>query len=590
MRYFTLSRLALLGLASAASVAFAVTTHGQVRFDTQYTLNHDKEHESSVADRYEKAAQLHISRARLDFSGEVAQDWAYHVRAQYFEHENDQIGLEPSQITQLQNQINFTVNSEMLREINATIARAYLSWSGIEGLSVNIGRIGTPEVTSDRLYYRPYIGQNPNDRTVGSVTNYSGDHPGFSFQGAAGPVGYTFGLWKQTDFRKLLLDTTKVDNAFINESDLVDFIDEQDRITLFVEDFFKTGRVDLAQANSFDSKSLRIGFAFRLNFSQELQNGAAIGLGLGYNQAPLNMPIYGIAVAQLPLNFQLGEETPQEGAERATLSYAYGLATYKEMSNLAIDLSARFKSFQANAGYQYQQMKSDSVIEHSANRLPSGAVPSEGATVRPATSYNFLEKNGSAQAFWVELGYLVIGDSYRFCHKNGVVSGVKLREKQAGLEVTARYGTEHRKNMLALLSPTGWSDFNTYADGKTDAGATRARADIISVPRQPTNTALAVQISNGESLDDTSYAYGQLGFIERAETDDFFETKMTGFALNANYYMTENAILKIEYEHRHHEFKRPNAITVPGNPVTSWRDSAFNKNVGTLRVRADYTF
>jgi hypothetical protein len=194
-------------------------------------------------------------------------------------------------------------------------------------------------------------------------------------------------------------------------------------------------------------------------------------------------------------------------------------------------------------------------------------------TVLDATTYNFLSQKGSASSFWVELGYLVMGESYKFCTKNAVISGVKLKDKKAGFEITARYGVEHRKNMLAVLSPVGWSDFNTQMYGT--AAGTRIYADIVGVSTNTVDQALVLTIDNE--------GFNCLGQLDIASGDNFFETKMTGFSVGLNYYVSENAVLKIEYENRHNEFKR-------GNLQTSWTDSAFNKNVGTLRLRGDYSF
>lgn len=563
MRNSTLSRLALLGLASVSSVAFAASTmNGQVRFDARFTLNQDKADGSSVQDSLEKSDNLFISRARLDFAGDVAKDWTYNVRLEYNELENDQIGLDPNDIAATSNYAPFSVNGSALSSVDAVISRAYVCWSGVEGINVKMGRIGTPEVTSDRLYYRPYIGSTPNDRAVGSVTAYSGDHAGFAVDGAAGPIGYSFGVWKQTDLRKLELTSAELLEAYVTG--------EPTGLGISVATF--SDRAGNLGADAFDSKSLRIGFGGRLSFAQDMKSGTSFGVGIGYNQAPLNMAIMGIAVAQIP------NATLAAGGDQLQ-SYSYGATTYKDLSNLGIDASAVFKSFQLNLGYQYQEMKKDVSEQRLATAIADGTVGAIAPT-SGAAYYNMFDQKGSASAFWVELGYLVMGDSYKFCSKNAVVSGVKLREKQAGFEITARYGTETRKNMLALLSPVGLSDFNTKANGTdaVDAGTQRAYADVVAVNGYPADKALVMTVDNSRASDAT---FGQINTGTAPE--DFFETKMTGFAVSLNYYMAENAVLKLEYDSRHNEFKRTGI-------ETAWKDSAFAKNVGTLRLRADYSF
>jgi hypothetical protein len=401
------------------------------------------------------------------------------------------------------------------------------------------------------LYYRPYVGKQYSNYGVGTVTHYSGNHDGVSASGMFGSVGYAFGVWKQTDLRKLEPTATELSDQLAVDS----------TGSKYASDF--AAYLDDISAALFDSKSLRVGFGGRLNFSHSMSNGASVGVGVGYNKAPLNIAIIGAVVAQLPLD-------PSDAGVDSGAT-AYGASTYKDLSNAAVDLSGVFKSFQLNLGYQYQQMSADLDFAHPNTLNNDGSNVS--VTVVDATTYNFLSQKGSASAFWVELGYLVMGEGYKFCTKNAVISGVKLKDKKAGFEITARYGVEHRKNMLAVLSPVGWSDFNTQANGTT--ATTRIYADVVGVSTNPVDQALFVTINN-EGLN-------SLGQLDIASGDNFFETKMTGWNIGLNYYISENAVLKIEYENRHNEFKR-------GNLQTSWTDSAFNKNVGTLRLRGDYSF
>ena len=85
-----------------------------------------------------------------------------------------------------------------MTDVDAVISQAYVSWTGLEGITLKLGRIGCPEVTSDRLYYRPYIGAWPASRSVGAMEASLGNHPGMSVEGKAGPVGYTADVWRQT--------------------------------------------------------------------------------------------------------------------------------------------------------------------------------------------------------------------------------------------------------------------------------------------------------------------------------------------------------------------------------------------------------
>lgn len=524
MRNSTLSRLALLGLASVSSVAFAASKmSGEIRFDARFTVNQKTSADVQVAESLERNDNLFISRARLDFCGDVAKDWMYGMRLEYPEDENDQIGIDPS-VTGAQSGIPFTANTPIVTSIDAAIARAYVCWKGLEGINIKMGRIGTPEITSDRLYYMPYIGKYPNNRAVGSAVNYSGDHAGFAVDGAAGPIGYSFGIWKQTDLRNF--ETVNVAAGAHSDDTLAEVV---------------TLAKNTVTASSFDSKSLRYGFGGRLTFAQEMKNGTAFGVGVGYNRAPLNMPVV----------INLVERLGQSGSH----SPLYSQLSFNDLSNFAVDASATFKSFQVNAGYQDQTLSDDVYLA------------SSGAT---ATDVNGFQQNGKATAWWVELGYLIMGEGYKLDAKNAAISGVKLREKQAGLEVTARYGHEVRKNALALLSTTGFEDFNTDAAGTS--AATRAVAEVVAVADHNTDRVLMVTVDNTVA-----------NVMSTGNTVDIFEERMGGFAFGLNYYMAENAVIKLEYESRSNDFKRDQG-------PTTWTDSLNAKNIGTVRVRADYSF
>ncbi|NBX72063.1 hypothetical protein EBQ91_04025 [bacterium] len=59
----------------------------------------------------------------------------------------------------------------------------------------------------------------------------------------------------------------------------------------------------------------------------------------------------------------------------------------------------------------------------------------------------------------------LMGESYKCDAVNATVCSVKLRRGQADLAMTARFGTQSPKSVLALLHQSGHADFRAKADG-----------------------------------------------------------------------------------------------------------------------------
>jgi hypothetical protein len=212
-----------------------------------------------------------------------------------------------------------------------------------------------------------------------------------------------------------------------------------------------------------------------------------------------------------------------------------------------------------NVGYQNQHVKLD-------------ATQGYGLTTPASQIFN---EDGKATAWWVEAGYLLMGDSYKFDAAKAVVSGVKLRDGQAGLEIAARFGTETNKNVLALLDPVGHSDFSA-----TSAGVATTTAAVIGgfqpVSGLMNNGILALAVDNDSAPGATGTQILDAGTVA-------YQSKSTGFVFNVNYYVNNNAAIKAEFEQRHNKFERMFA-------GSTWLDSVNNKSVSTIRLRAEFMF
>jgi hypothetical protein len=531
MRNTTFSRLALFGLAAVSSFAFAANTvSGDIRFDATFTTSQKTAAGTSVADSSEPADNLYVSRARLNFAGDIAKSWAYFVRAEYNEYENAQLGLDSS---------IFGATLPVLPTANTdnyvVFSRAYATWMGLESVSLSLGLIGTPDISADNMYYKPYIGSWPNNKSVGNIVDYSGDHPGVSVMGKAGPVGYSFGVWKQTDLRKV--------ESFVSATPAHNTDDTFDQ--------FQT-TIDQAGPYTFDSKSLRLGYAGRITFAPTMASGTAYGVGIGYNQAPLNAPVVVGTIETFGDNSSGGH------------SPAYTLASFNNLSNLAIDAAAVFGAVQVNVGFQSQTLKFDTATSYGTTTAASA----------------IFSENGKATAWWIEAGYLLMGDSYKFDTAKAVVSGVKLREGQAGLEITARFGTETRKNVLALLNQPGYTDFSSYTAG-TLVAATPVLSAVDVLPVASNQAAVIIAIDNTPT--DTAANTSPKGTQIVISDTTAYQTKANGYAVNVNYYVNENAMIKAEFEQVNNKFERMYS-------ASAWNDSVNAKSVSTIRLRAEFSF
>ncbi len=535
MRNTTLSRLALLGLASVSAIAFAANTiTGEIRFDGRFTTSQKGTGDSSVPDNLEKPDNLFVSRARLNFMGDVAKSWTYGIRLEYPEHENQQLISMNSDAAAVTDHV-FLDEVATLNAIDASISRAYLAWSGIENINIMMGRIGCPEITADRLYYQPFVGSYPNNMAVGSVIGYAGNHAGFSIDGKAGPIGYAFGFWKQTGFRKL----ESVTMPAVAASDPTSFTDFQQAVA--------TG--PFTSASNFDTKSLRLGYGGRLSFANKMNGTTSYGLAVGYNQAPMNMPVVVATVGSF-------DDTTTSGDEMR-----YGVSGFNTLSNFAVDGSVAFGAFQVNAGYQNQKLKNDTAT----NAIYNSA---GGAS-------QVFQNDGKATSWWIEGGYLIMGDSYKFDEAKAVVSGVKLRENQAGLEIVARYGNENRRNVLALTNAVGYSDFT----GSVQSGAAQLIGAQI-VDEGTSNKYMLISADN--SLTNTTSA--NKGAVQIVVSDEkAYESKSSGYAVALKYYFTEAANATLEFENRSNEFNRISANSAD-------QDSLYSDSVSTIRLQAAFSF
>lgn len=290
-------------------------------------------------------------------------------------------------------------------------------------------------------------------------------------------------------------------------------------------------------AVTYDPDPIRWGIGGRLNGSAPIKARGFIAAGLGYNSASLNMTVI---------------TAVDDGTDNLN-------SAFNTLNNLALDSTVIYDNWQINAGYQYQKTSEDSLY---SSIVLTGSEPIE-----------IMRGSGTATALWVEGGYMLHGARYALNKSCGALAGVVLREGRGAFEITARYGYEKRTNLLALLTPTGFRDFRSNQEGT--AAEDNWGSILIANPYAEPNTYYTLVNLRNSNAD--------IGYEITPDGSEAFTERMTGFSIGMNYHISKSMVLKSEYEHRHNEFKRL------GGP-TDWTGSLVDKNVGTLRLRADYLF
>jgi len=504
MRNTTFSRLALFGLAAISSFAFAANTvSGAIRFDAAFNTAMKTSTNTSVADADRPADLLAVSRMRLNFAGDIAKDWKYYVRVANSEASNAQLDLENGKALPTE------------PSTSASFSQANASWTGIENMKLTLGLVSCTNISADNDYYKPYIGKWPKNRSLGNIVNGSGNRPGVTLAGTAGPIGYNLGVWNQTSFRKLeSFGTADIDGVVA--------------VAAVAGSTFSTiNTTTHALESTFDAKSLRLGYGARLTFAPKMSGSNSYGMGIGYNSAPLTLPIV---------------VTTFEDASLAAANLKTTSSAFNQLNQIAVDAAAVFGALQVNAGYESQTVKLDASAGYNT----------------PTAESKIFDRDGKANSWWIEAGYLLMGDSYKFDAAKATISGVKLRDGQAGLEIAARFGTETRKNVLALVNAVGFDDFGS-----------KVKSQVATSSTYPTRSVLVLGVDNTAA---TPIAISD---------ETALETKMHGYVLNVNYYVNANAAIKAEFEQQHNKFQLGTAASA---------DSLNNKSVSTLRLRAEFTF
>jgi len=399
----TFSRLALLGLAVVASTTFAATTiSGNFRLDATYPDLNVESSGVTESTEYDDKDYFDLTRARINISGDIAQDFTYFVRLDATEG----FGTTPP-------------NSHAV-----SVSQAYPTWHGMDNMQLNIGKTPGPFFSADEYYYKPYIVHDENTQTaLGVVKEKNGNHAGIDLNGSISMLSYSVGLWKESDVSA-----------------------------------YKTGTNSLVEytassTNSAAGSRLRFGYGFRAAITPIDSDKMQVGVGVGFSNTPVSQMV------------GMTGSTTSSGTATTHTFYT----SFDQKTDFTVDACAVMGALQVNAGYFHQKISDD---------LTYGTEVT--STTTNATYINDLfNDNAKHTGYYGEVGYLIMGDGYKYDSSKAAVSGVKVQDDKSALELVLRMGTQTREDAIAWMyynsSETGAVYDNTSSTNRKTENDLRIR-------------------------------------------------------------------------------------------------------------------
>lgn len=432
-------------------------------------------------------------------------------------------------------------------------SRAEIAYTFGPQSSLAIGLIRVPEISSERLYYKPYLGSFATDRTLGGILPNQGRLPGLGLSSSVGLLHYQLALWQQTGFKALsALPTTSIAPAAVDN-------DTADSLLNFT-DSYETGvdgqgnqlaTTSYLNSTDFDTKAWRPAIGGRTSAHQELPGYGCYAAGLGWALAPLNQPIIINTIAI----FQSDSDSAQ-----------YSTVSFQRLAQWAIDSSLVLRNVQINLGYQYQKLLTESDVFFPAlNGLSN-------QTQQAAQAFN---KAGLSTSIWIESGCLFGQGQYAIDPAHGAISGIEVKSAQPVFELTARYGMAHHRNVSALIDESGFKDFDTDI-----AGTAEPSISIINGLYHSYSTGEKATLINV----DNSGAYSRQISLQ---DDISYEHKTYGWQISLGVFFSQEMSLRFEYQVTHQSYRKHYS----GEPRDlSWSNSLEARKIGLIKVGGQYAF
>lgn len=512
--------------------------------ETQYLglLNQQSYNNSSVQSEHQ-STRLAVTLAELGFTAPVTASWQIRAEVQQGRSDRSQLGIAMQQLPP--GTSSAVLWSDEAPEGSKVFwSRAEACYRAGEQTYVKLGLVRLPEITSERSYYKPYLGSFATNRTIGGFLTNQGRHAGLALESVAENWHYQLAFWQQTYHHALdylptenIAPAAGVDNAASLEQFTSSYSTGVNAQSQAVPE------AAIISARAFDKNGLLAGLLSRVSYHQTLPGGlGSYAFGIGGALAPLNQPIVVNTIAEF-----------QDGSHGAT----YSGTMFNTLAQCAVDASVVLSHIQINMGYQAQNLRQD-VSQFFTTGTAFG---------KPGAA--FLN-SGQTSSLWVETGCLFGLASYSFFDQYGAIAGINLKERHLAFELTGRYGMEHYRNVSALIEQQGFSDFNT---DKASPSIAIARQQSLSPGQQ-------VTVFN---IDNTTAGARQI-----TEQDGCsYEFKRTGWQLTGALYFSSEFCIRLQYQSIVQNYRK----SYDGQPRDhAWSNSINAHKVSTIRFGGQYAF
>lgn len=517
--------------------------------ETQYLglLNQQGYDHLSVQSGHQNT-RLALTLAEVGFTAPINESWQIRAEVQQGRSDRSQIGLAPMNLAP--GTIADLYWSDELPETNRVFwSRAEACYQAGAQTYVKIGLVRLPEITSERSYYKPYLGSFATNRTIGGFLTNQGRHAGLALESAAGNWHYQMALWQQSYHKALdsLPEGSIAPVAGLNNAASLEQFNSSYTTGLNAQSQPVSDAAIIA-SNDFNHTSLQPGLLARVSYHQSLPGGlGSYAFGLGGCLSTLNQPIVVNTIAQF-----------QNASHDAT----YSEISFNDIAQWAADASVVLSNIQINMGYQYQHLIQDE-SEFFTTAIASG------------TPEQAFLRSGQTSSLWVETGCVFGPASYTFFDQYGSIAGINLKESHVAFELTGRYGMEHYRNISALIERQGFIDFNT------DLAETAYASPAIVIAQQQSLSAL--QQVTVISVDNTGASARQI-----TEQDGCsYEFKRTGWQLTGAVYFSSDFCLRLQYQAMVQNYRK----SYDGQPRDHlWLNSINAHKVSTIRFGGQYAF
>jgi len=387
-----------------------------------------------------------------------------------------------------------------------SVAQAYATWNGMDSMKLNIGKTPGPFFSADEYYYKPYIVNNEDAETaIGVIRERNGNNAGIDLNGSVSMLSYSVGMWKASDvsaYKAVASGATTPPEGLVYYS--------------------------ASDSSASAGNRLRFGYGARIALSPMDSDSSHVGVGIGFASTPIS------------------KVTGMKGT--GTTYYT----SFDQQTDFTVDACGVFGSLQVNAGYFHQRIRND---------LAAGTA----VTTAAASTYvnNLFNDDAARVGYYGEVGYMIIGDGYKYDSEKATVSGVKLHEGQGGLELVIRGGVDRKEDAIAWMA--------YVADYGTDAGVT--------------SYAVGSTAGGARVYDNTDATYGK-------HSSNHFRTETKSFNVNLNYYVNTNTVLKAQYQTNSYHVDNFAGSFVDGSFYNAAATTAkLNKDtMNVLSLRAEYSF